>query len=1520
MSIFIGLNVGNYLSDVDNQPEALRNLGLNRLDLNHIRGVQAAGMTKKSLHNFSGLNVDQEKVNFSNYMSALVVAGELNNLGDISVSADYNVRIDDQLRAGAIKYNYLDYSSGVTKKSADISTSRVSSWSQILDGPVVNGQPTYGPIFYGADTLVSGDANNNNESVIDLENIVFTGELTQKRFPAEIPTHRVNIKINGQTRSMFTMRNIPFRFEGVFNSANIQLEVSNIGLVQPTILFTKTTLPEGSLGRELAITSPAGATQNTYNYSASGAIADHFIDIYYNPNSVTTLDFYAGKQDTGSGANKTLRIREFPNVEMKKINHIDLQYNIFSEMPNFFKISAGEVSGHNNTLRFINMSANNLFESDLSGNQQLNDYVPSTVTTLGLNCTFSDETPIDIRQLKVGGGSGGAVEPSALTAFYFDAYSGRNSTTRRMLGTTTSANDVSPKVNGNTIRSYNCRRHQFKYLPHDVTHNSFDGSGNFETTSVPNELESLDLYGNWMLGQLDLNGNVVPISVPDTISSIYVGSNNLETINVSGKTNLKSYHHFYNRGYANPPAGTNGGTINGYFSGCDSLEKLSFYDSYVVGDIGSLFTGLPSLLHANFNNTRLNGRFNSGSFAGTTNITEFYAKDCNFDSSAGALNFWGNNFEQVQAEAPPGGLGAAYGGGYYGGTMIDSAQNSYYLIVSPKSAENFIARYTGTGSGTQGLAQPGDGALNTQQEYQGDSEYAAAAYADQLSIQGTDGITYNDWYIPARDELEMLYRNFKPTNDVNDTTSPAANGNSVPSFNGLYGTTVPGKTNKSLFQGGTGSQAFESDRSNDGNPGIFATQLLSNSNFNNSTLDFTVVSNLAGATVQSSQVILGNKLVVSTGSKGRVELNKYFLNNSPRTPVPRGTYDVEVNFDEVKKTEIPAGQFDPNVEYEILNLGSIPAFNNLNYSAFNQSTNTITIGAGHGLENGTIVKFNQDDITKDGFTNLADDSDYKVMSSNSAAGTIQLQQTTGGPAINLAQSAAITVSLAITGASVGTYTFTGGVADRATNDVGTTNVDVTLYEGDTLTISNSESAAHPLQYENNDGSVFLTESGGSISYLFSTAGTYRYRCQNHSNMVGTITVLARNGTFDITTNRIANWNAAGANGVSVGSIFTATAEGIGIYGGTANPRYGSTSDLDKVFVIAEEQYTGQVPNGPDMLEIEQGLTSVTSVQSGRFAVADHPQPGLVIKFIIKSNNCDFKLNSVSVRNQTGVYWTSTEGSSTITGIATGIAQSFVNGEQLEATKTSMYNVRPVRKIAVAAANATERQGTSDVFKPCGGSLKNFELEGKGKTAPASTPNIRGTFPNVNWLSAIRTFKVVKTELTGTLPIFNGSNALSQLYLNDNNLSGAFSIQNDSVQDINCSNNEFTSASVIIIPNAWNLNLSNNNITNTFPDLSESRLLSNINFSNNDLKDYQIGSISKLLQLNSLNLANNDINFAGFKRLLEDLKENYEAANRPGVSVSVESNPKVTPARLSADLQATDTFDFLRSKGWSISLS
>ena len=73
----------------------------------------------------------------------------------------------------------------------------------------------------------------------------------------------------------------------------------------------KTTLPEGSLGRELAITSPAGAISNTYNYSASGAIADHFIDIYYNPNSVTTLDFYAGNKTLGQELTKHYELENF---------------------------------------------------------------------------------------------------------------------------------------------------------------------------------------------------------------------------------------------------------------------------------------------------------------------------------------------------------------------------------------------------------------------------------------------------------------------------------------------------------------------------------------------------------------------------------------------------------------------------------------------------------------------------------------------------------------------------------------------------------------------------------------------------------------------------------------------------------------------------------------------------------------------------------------------------------------------------------------------------------------------------------------------------------------------------------------------------------------------------------------------------------------------------------------------------------------------------------------------------------
>ena len=102
--------------------------------------------------------------------------------------------------------------------------------------------------------------------------------------------------------------------------------------------------------------------------------------------------------------------------------------------------------------------------------------------------------------------------------------------------------------------------------------------------------------------------------------------------------------------------------------------------------------------------------------------------------------------------------------------------------------------------------------------------YPAAQFCEGLSIGG-----YTDWYLPARDELELCYRNFKPTTVSNNTTARSKSSYTYPEGNdGNYGTdthglnrnsspigsaysgSVPAQTSVTLFKSG-GSEAFAAD-------------------------------------------------------------------------------------------------------------------------------------------------------------------------------------------------------------------------------------------------------------------------------------------------------------------------------------------------------------------------------------------------------------------------------------------------------------------------------------------------------------------------------------------------------------------------------------------------------------------------------------------------------------------------------------------------------------------------------------
>jgi len=109
------------------------------------------------------------------------------------------------------------------------------------------------------------------------------------------------------------------------------------------------------------------------------------------------------------------------------------------------------------------------------------------------------------------------------------------------------------------------------------------------------------------------------------------------------------------------------------------------------------------------------------------------------------------------------------------GTLTDwSVMAKYRVIVAPKSSgENSSKQYknantaapAATGTLTEGLkataAMVADG---------NSTVYPAAHYCDGLTIGG-----YSDWYLPARDELELIYRNLKPVTSNNYTTADRPN-------------------------------------------------------------------------------------------------------------------------------------------------------------------------------------------------------------------------------------------------------------------------------------------------------------------------------------------------------------------------------------------------------------------------------------------------------------------------------------------------------------------------------------------------------------------------------------------------------------------------------------------------------------------------------------------------------------------------------------------------------------------------
>lgn len=131
-----------------------------------------------------------------------------------------------------------------------------------------------------------------------------------------------------------------------------------------------------------------------------------------------------------------------------------------------------------------------------------------------------------------------------------------------------------------------------------------------------------------------------------------------------------------------------------------------------------------------------------------------------YRSAEGAWSAWMTGAAFVAASMPQPAIGAAVLGGYYVGDIMDGGVK-YALILAPKAS--------GEATGKQWKASASAGPVETQTLTNGPAAtaamvaagaatYPAAAWCAALDIGG-----YDDWYLPARDEFELVWRNLKPS-------------------------------------------------------------------------------------------------------------------------------------------------------------------------------------------------------------------------------------------------------------------------------------------------------------------------------------------------------------------------------------------------------------------------------------------------------------------------------------------------------------------------------------------------------------------------------------------------------------------------------------------------------------------------------------------------------------------------------------------------------------------------------------
>lgn len=534
---FFGLNIVRKLAEVSDKEESLKSLGVDIADLDKIRGISTAGVQKTDLQTLSNLYFDAEKVTYSLNSETSLYELLTSDVYDKYSFINSNLNINGSLAASSFKYKFVDFNANpVVTKSADVSTSRVSSWSTF---EVVPDNVNSSPIFYGGDVSVEGP--------IELSTLTLTNTFEQKRFNSQVPTHKIKVNVGGETLYLYAMRGIPIVLNGDWRAINLSITTFDPALRASWVVKDATT--------SATLTTLRDNNNLALTYSTLGT---RLIELYYPPRKIQNFSI------------SRMGLNSFPNILLANTVLIDTSFNNLREFPDLSKFTQ---------LTTLNVSHNNLTRAS---NNQLRT----------LNTQVVARMPNSLRSLTMGNVFGGNItgDLSAFPLANLD-FSCASTADRRYTGN-------SPNVNTATIESYNININLFSGISSTLftapllkslnIGNNRINQNNLNFTSP----ELLDFYMGYNSGSV----NLVNVSNKQKLTS-YVGHNT--TYRNDNPTYPNNIQNIFNGCSALVNVDLENTNVAGNFpllTGCSALKTLNLRNTKITRFNDSFFLSPVSFL------------------------------------------------------------------------------------------------------------------------------------------------------------------------------------------------------------------------------------------------------------------------------------------------------------------------------------------------------------------------------------------------------------------------------------------------------------------------------------------------------------------------------------------------------------------------------------------------------------------------------------------------------------------------------------------------------------------------------------------------------------------------------------------------------------------------------------------------------------------------------------------------------------------------------------------------------------